>query len=65
MTKFEISSRTSGYTIGVYEAANVVEALDAMAREGGFLDYEAYLASDIYDRARLVHRHRPRLHARP
>lgn len=57
MTKFEISSRTSGYTIGVYEAANVVEALDALAREGGFVDYEAYLASDIYDQDDAYTRH--------
>ena len=55
--RYAITSRTSGYTIGVYDAANVVEALDAMAQEGGFASYDAYLASDLYDHDDAYTRH--------
>lgn len=37
--KYEISNTISGANLGVYDAASVTEALDAMARDAGYQDY--------------------------
>ncbi len=42
MTSYEIVN--FGEALGVYEASSPFEALDVMAREWGFADYNAVLA---------------------
>lgn len=41
MTHYLITNTTSGANLGVYEGADEDEALDAMARDAGYSDYEA------------------------
>ena len=42
--KFEIYNVNAGEVLGVYEAPTVSAALDAMARDYGFADYNALIA---------------------
>jgi len=39
MTTYTISNRSSGITLGQYDADTPAQALDAMARDAGYDDY--------------------------
>lgn len=39
MSKYKISNRISGQTLGTYTGETCWEALDAMARDAGYRDY--------------------------
>lgn len=41
MSKFSIENSVSGASLGVYEGDTEAEALDAMARDAGYVDYAA------------------------
>ena len=52
MIKFQISNRTSGADLGVYEADDEAGALDAMARDAGYSDFsDLALVADFDDRS--------------
>ena len=40
MTDYEISNKHSGMFLGVYEAEDEADALDVLARDAGYRDYE-------------------------
>lgn len=41
MPRFSISNHSSGADLGVYEGTTEAEALDAMARDTGYSDFDA------------------------
>jgi hypothetical protein len=49
MTTFEISNQTSGYVLGTYEGATEMDALNALARDAGYDNWEASVLADTYD----------------
>lgn len=50
MSKYEISNRISGQTLGTYIGETCWEALDEMARDAGYRDYlQAFQETGTYD----------------
>jgi hypothetical protein len=41
MNKYQITNTISGVDLGIYEGNDCAEALDAMAQEAGYADYDA------------------------
>ena len=53
MNKYQITNRTSGSDLGIYEAANEGEALESLARDAGYRDLD-HMAEVIGDDDDLI-----------